>query len=438
MASVRFTTRALSLLCLALTGSASPHLHIHRQTGPPSVRTGCYTDNTGGQRALSADSTGTGTMSVQECSAFCRRYQLFGLEYGRECWCGNTLGSQSSQVSDSECSFPCAGNSAQKCGAGNRLDVYENGAYSPRQPAAITGAPYIGCYADSGAPHPLPSNIISTNDMTGAKCAQNCAGFKYFGTEYGQECYCGDTIPATKVSDADCSIPCAGNNDELCGAGQRLTVYERAQNPPTVADFSYHGCHRDSTSQRSLTGPQANRPDMTLETCADLCAQYGWFGVEYGSQCFCGTDLAASAAEPELSDSECDAPCGGNSRELCGAADRLSVYTNAGRANSPPRNKITVVGSGNTTFAYESCWKDLVSARALGDDPTASDDMTVERCAGVCASYAYFGVEYTTQCFCGNVLSGTSAPETECSYVCGGDGKEWCGAAERMNLYRRS
>lgn len=452
MTSIRFTLRAASLLYLALTGSASPHLHLHRRQTPgggpgTNVRQGCYVDNAGGQRALSGDSTGSNTMTVQQCSAFCRRYQLFGLEYGSECWCGDALGSQSSLAPDSDCSFPCAGNAAQKCGAGNRLDVYQNGAYAPRRPAAnITGAPYLGCYVDTGAPHPLPSAIISTADMTGARCAQNCAGYRYFGTEYGRECYCGNTAPsaAAKAADGDCSLPCAGNDDELCGAGQRLTVYERAQNPPAVADFEYHGCHGDATAQRALKGPQANRPDMTLETCAALCAQYAWFGVEYGSQCFCGASLDPSSAE--VADGECDAPCGGNSRQLCGAANRLSVYTNVGRAAAPPRNKAVVAGASgsNTTFEYVSCWTDPVASRALGEQPVAADDMTVEKCAGICgsgagsgAAYAFFGVEYATQCFCGNTLGGSTAPEAECSYVCGGDGSEWCGAAERMNLYRR-
>ncbi|KAK7751400.1 hypothetical protein SLS62_006656 [Diatrype stigma] len=456
MAPIRFTLRALSLLCLALTGSASPHQHLHRrQSGsPPSVRQGCYVDNTGGQRALSADSTGSNTMTVQQCSVFCRRHPLFGLEYGRECWCGDALGSQSRLAPDSECSFPCAGDPAQKCGAGNRLDVYQNGAYAPRTPATNIpgGARYLGCYVDNGAPHPLPSAIVSRTDMTGARCAQNCAGYRYFGTEYGQECYCGDAAPAsaTRVSDSECSLPCAGNDDELCGAGQRLTVYERPRNPPTVADFAYYGCHGDSTARRALRGPQANRPDMTLETCAALCAQYAWFGVEDGSQCFCGASLdPGSAAVP---DGECNAPCGGNSLELCGAANRLSVYRNEGRAAAPPRNKAVVAGASasNTTFEYVSCWTDLVASRALGEEPIAADDMTVEKCAGICgsgagsgaagggrAAYSFFGVEFVTQCFCGNTLGGSAAPEADCSYVCGGDGSEWCGAAERMNLYRR-
>jgi WSC domain len=58
-------------------------------------------------------------------------YQYAGVEYGRECWCGNSLNfngnpgaTPGQNVSDSQCNFECPGNSSEFCGAGVRLNLY--------------------------------------------------------------------------------------------------------------------------------------------------------------------------------------------------------------------------------------------------------------------------------------------------------------------------
>ena len=58
-------------------------------------------------------------------------YAYAGVEYGRECWCGNTLNvagnsgsTPSKNVTDSQCSFTCPGNSTEYCGAGSKLNLY--------------------------------------------------------------------------------------------------------------------------------------------------------------------------------------------------------------------------------------------------------------------------------------------------------------------------
>lgn len=73
--------------------------------------------------ALYADDT----MTVEKCATACAAYKYFGLEYGRECWCGNVLNitPNGGPAPQGDCSFACKGNPAQKCGAGNRLDSYQ-------------------------------------------------------------------------------------------------------------------------------------------------------------------------------------------------------------------------------------------------------------------------------------------------------------------------
>lgn len=84
---------------------------------------GCYTEATSG-RALSEASYYDDLMTVQKCEAVCAGYTYMGLEYHRECFCGDFFNIGSVKTLYSECSFECPGDNTQKCGAGNRLNVY--------------------------------------------------------------------------------------------------------------------------------------------------------------------------------------------------------------------------------------------------------------------------------------------------------------------------
>ena len=398
------------------------------------TRLGCFTDGT--TRALSADSKGDDALTVETCAAFCSSYQYFGVEYGRECYCGNDRDVSSVAAPDADCSFPCAGDATETCGAGLRLDLYINNDYVAPAPATSAGAPYLGCFVDSAA-RVLPDNIVSQDGMTAANCAANCAGYAYFGTQWGRECYCGNTAPEEQAAESDCNMPCDGDATQMCGAGMRLSVYgpvgttpteppAESSNPTTVGDFTYEGCYADSIALRVLTGSTTTTDDNTLASCAATCAGYNYFGVEYGTQCFCGMDFDSSNVK--LAETECAMKCGGDESLICGDANRLSVYKRA--ASDAPSNPKTV-----GAFTYQSCWTDGVGTRSLTAKSEVLAEMTVEACAAFCDGYAYFGLEYSTECYCSNELAGESADEADCSMLCGGSASQWCGGPNRLNLY---
>ena len=68
---------------------------------------GCYTEPPTG-RALTL-LTGSDTMNVITCLGICSSYEYAGLEYGRECWCGNTLAGGSALTDISQCRMTCKG-----------------------------------------------------------------------------------------------------------------------------------------------------------------------------------------------------------------------------------------------------------------------------------------------------------------------------------------
>ncbi|CAP71028.1 uncharacterized protein PODANS_6_3990 [Podospora anserina S mat+] len=70
--------------------------------------------------------------------------------------------------------------------------------------------------------------------MTNLMCSRICAGFKYFGTEIGIDCYCGNRIeertPSAKANEWDCSVKCPGNNrgrKEVCGGDWSISIWEK-------------------------------------------------------------------------------------------------------------------------------------------------------------------------------------------------------------------
>ncbi|CAK7268451.1 Mitochondrial intermediate peptidase [Sporothrix epigloea] len=99
---------------------------------------GCFLEINGlngtapGTRSLQGDTTDEvlpGDMTVAKCLAFCggggsgTAYTYAGLEYARECWCGQELASLAVQELESQCDLPCDGDSGTLCGGNLRLTV---------------------------------------------------------------------------------------------------------------------------------------------------------------------------------------------------------------------------------------------------------------------------------------------------------------------------
>ncbi|KAF2404432.1 WSC-domain-containing protein [Trichodelitschia bisporula] len=89
---------------------------------------GCYKEAASGYRALSGASLANNNMTVDVCAKYClgRLFNFFGVEYGRECYCGASLNSTGA-APDSDCVTRCMGNSGQTqsyCGGNSRLILY--------------------------------------------------------------------------------------------------------------------------------------------------------------------------------------------------------------------------------------------------------------------------------------------------------------------------
>lgn len=98
---------------------------------------------------------------------------------------------------------------------------------------------YIGCYADAEL-RDLPftytdrntviptflswsSPAIMTVDICYAVAKQY--GFNYFGLQYSNQCYLGNSYGKYGVAATTCNLPCSGNYGQVCGASWTNSVY---------------------------------------------------------------------------------------------------------------------------------------------------------------------------------------------------------------------
>jgi WSC domain len=236
------------------TGSSNITLSQSSILPSPSLSTsgyhflGCYTEGSG-VRALGGSSlVNYNIMTIELCANFCTpAYNMYGLEYGGECWCGNNIGFGSNLAPLTDCNMACGGNRSELCGAGNRLNIYANAAASTSvipAPTATSLTPtptivasagyysYFGCYSEGTSSRALAAAVqVNYTTMTIEKCANFCYAsyYDYFGVEFGGECYCGSSFSAgsRRFVDAVCTMPCGGAATEICGAGGYLSTYLR-------------------------------------------------------------------------------------------------------------------------------------------------------------------------------------------------------------------
>lgn len=191
----------------------------------------------------------------------------------------------------------------------------------------------VGCWTEAQGTRALGGRSTTSAEMTNELCAEFCDDYKYFGTEYSSECYCGNFVASGSSSAPldECSMRCSGSRSEYCGAGHRLNLYmdpeaetQEPEQPAAAGEFIWLSCQTDQVSNRTLNGATLSSDDMTNELCAEFCQEFEYFGTEYGRECFCGGTLPARSAEAP--GTECSMLCGGSGREFCGGPDRLSTY----------------------------------------------------------------------------------------------------------------
>ncbi|PAA60591.1 hypothetical protein BOX15_Mlig004080g1, partial [Macrostomum lignano] len=270
--------------------------------------------------------------------------------------------------------------------------------------------------------------LAGSGSMSVYKCYKLCRAkkYSYFGVQFSKQCWCGNRYGRYGSRPArECRMRCSGDKSAFCGSSWRNTVYTtgipyRAIKTPGL---KYIGCYIDRAS-RDLP-VLAGRGSMSVAKCYKLCRakKYPYFGVQYSNQCWCGNRYGRYGVRAAR---ECKMRCSGDWSKFCGSSWRNRIYATGLRAPAIATPGLRKIG----------CFVD----NAIRDLPklVGSGVMTVPRCYQLCkrAKYAYFGVQHSKQCWCGNSYGRYGAkPMSQCKQRCSGNRKTFCGGNWRNIVY---
>ncbi|KAF8196991.1 glyoxal oxidase N-terminus-domain-containing protein [Pholiota molesta] len=423
----------------------------------------CVTDTTA-SRTLSGDTFADGTgMTIESCINFCTTngFVFAGTEFGVHC--GNTLTAGYANATLTDCNMACAGNAAEACGAGNRLDLFWSGVTPPPPPAIVPSVGQwvsLGCFTDNVNGRALANGEATTGDVTIESCTTACfnAGFGIAGAEFS-------TNGGAPTAAGDCNMVCQGNSSEFCGGPNRLNVYNyTGTNLPVISGggggggggggtpvtgvfpvlsglqtgWAYNSCWVDNAFGRTLDAQQPGSTTNTPQTCIAQCiaGNFTIAGMEFSD---CGNNIIAGGVVAS-DQTTCNMGCSGNATQACGGPNRLSVYASKTivALPIPTPQKTNLPGS----WQYAGCLRENTTTRIFPNQIIWIGNNSAIACMNQCAAFGYpaSGTEFGQECYCGDVTdvaagNGVFGTDAECTTACPGDPVHICGDGNRLTTY---
>lgn len=209
--------------------------------------------------------------------------------------------------------------------------------------------------------------------------------------------------------------------------------------------WAYVGCAAEG-NQRTLSGYSFSSSNMTIDYCTSTCKTKGYplAGLEYSKECYCAASLTSGASYTDSSTcaSTAKMSCAGNATQWCGAPSLLTVWNDTSFSVPSSGSGGSTLGPANGTAVYNGCYIDSSGQRLLNKDSYANSSVTVDQCVAYCQSnnYAFAGLEYAGECYCGNTApaSAQAAPESSCNMPCKGNTAQMCGGSSRLSVYNNT
>ncbi|KJX97614.1 hypothetical protein TI39_contig476g00008 [Zymoseptoria brevis] len=205
---------------------------------------------------------------------------------------------------------------------------------------------YIGCYRDTFNPNRQMASLmyVDNTNNTAGRCINTCseAGYTFTATIAQTECWCGNALPAMRANEEDCNLRCSGDSSHSCGGNgpephdqNMISLFADTtkwdgilQGPPvalpkTSGQYTFAGCYQE-TNGRTFSAKVQNSVNQTVDNCRDFCAGYPLFGLQYASECYCGSNIARTSTQ--TTDDSCNFNCKGNNSVVCGGPSLMQVY----------------------------------------------------------------------------------------------------------------
>nr|BDD89481.1 WSC domain-containing protein 2 [Oryzias latipes] len=228
----------------------------------------------------------------------------------------------------------------------------------------------------------------------------------------------------------------SGHEESMRRGGDYTSSWNRALKGRNAKDMEdgrakYIGCYIDNTQKRALRGVSFfDYKKMTVFRCQDNCAERGYMyaGLEFGAECYCGHKIQAS----NVSDSECSMQCKGEKSNVCGGANRLSIYRLELSQESARRYGSAI---------FKGCFRRPENVTMALPFSAVIQNMSVDKCVDMCTerekSLAVLGRD---RCYCGFPTPLFSLHDLEdedmCLHRCPGEEFESCGNDQFFVVYQ--
>ncbi|CZR64431.1 uncharacterized protein PAC_14329 [Phialocephala subalpina] len=234
---------------------------------------------------------------------------------------------------------------------------------------------YYGCVQELDYIRILNDIHFYDPAMTLEMCEVDCAGYTYFGAEYGTECYCGNSFagPVAIMPDTDCFMTCGGDGNEQCGGPMRLSVYTNA---PVQAAVS------SSVSPSSST--------------SDLSAASSTVAVAAVSSAAATSVVAAQSSGAASSMVLDSAPSSTQSLDIAAASSGIAAQTSSGSAASSTFNisaasstlPIVAVSSAAATSGVAAQSSGSASSTTFDSAPSSTLDIAATSSGAATSGFA--------------------------------------------------
>lgn len=307
------------------------------------------------------------------------------------------------------------------------------------------GWEYLGCGTDVYGSPALGMPLQDAPTMTVQNCITLCGGKGYSiaGLEYASQCFCGNSLPASASPTpgivGTCNMPCAGNSSELCGAGSRLSLYQKCGGTCTNAQF---GGPNSGTGVTAV--PATLAPTGAVATPAPIVSN----STISGHSSAVAAVVASSVSVASMSTPSAVLPLNSTgSGPDSTSTDNSECPATSTIESSAPSSTSTAPGNSSVTlpsgWTSAGCYLDTVNPRSLSGLTYAwwGEKMTSSGCASYCADkgFSHAGTENGGQCFCGNELVGSQTePASDCASPCDGSASEMCGGQARLSVFTSS
>lgn len=336
--SLPTTVSSVTSKSTSTTTSATPTGPSIKETVGDWTFQGCWTETTEG-RALSASTYASDDMTLESCAKFCSGHTYFGVEYGRECYCGDTLAAASVEADAKDCSFLCPGDKFEYCGAGMRLELYKFGVKS------VTSSPVTTTSAEESATSETVSSSAEPTTSTSVEIAKPTLSSTVSEAETSSTADISSTSIEVSTVSTESSVSTSDKTTTVVVSSTTITtstttkVTSSASPTPTGpivyegnSNFTYYACVTEPSAGRLMDDQIFNDGvDMTIEACLRKCYMFDYAGVEYGRECWCGNTLnlvgnAGATPGKNVTDSQCDFLCPGDNNVFCGAGSKMNLY----------------------------------------------------------------------------------------------------------------